>query len=112
MALASAWNIVVIIQEGFDDRLTNRKFYGHGVYFTTDVCKAHQYTSFDATIRPANQHGRIQAVVQTFATGLAGIEDNRFLRTWSCLAYLTQNSIGIGPVTTSVWPRIACGVHG
>ena len=29
----------LIIQQGFDDRLTNRKLYGHGVYFTTDFCK-------------------------------------------------------------------------
>merc|ERR1711957_633057 len=31
------------MQEGFDDRMTRRHFYGRGVYFTTDSCKALEY---------------------------------------------------------------------
>ena len=30
----------LIIRHGFDDRLTQRKHYGRGVYLTTDACKA------------------------------------------------------------------------
>merc|ERR1712187_1056334 len=30
-------------KQGFDERLTQRKLYGRGVYFTSDACKAAKY---------------------------------------------------------------------
>merc|ERR1712107_737082 len=34
-----------IVRQGFDERLTRRGLYGRGVYFTTDACKALQYSA-------------------------------------------------------------------
>ena len=42
-------NVAHILQEGFDDRLSQRKLYGPGIYFTTDACKAAQYCGHGAT---------------------------------------------------------------
>eukprot|EP00929_Paragymnodinium_shiwhaense_P063300 TRINITY_DN31633_c0_g1_i1.p1 TRINITY_DN31633_c0_g1~~TRINITY_DN31633_c0_g1_i1.p1 ORF type:complete len:593 (-),score=40.33 TRINITY_DN31633_c0_g1_i1:259-2037(-) len=36
-----------ILEQGFDDRMANREMYGPGVYFTTDLCKAIQYSKPD-----------------------------------------------------------------
>ena len=33
-----------IVQQGFDERLFERGLYGRGIYFTTDACKALQYS--------------------------------------------------------------------
>merc|ERR1712012_471629 len=35
-----------IANQGFDDRLGGRELYGHGIYCTTDSCKAAQYAKF------------------------------------------------------------------
>jgi len=36
-------NAMHIARQGFDERLTQRRLYGRGVYFTIDACKAAQY---------------------------------------------------------------------
>ena len=45
---ATEENAQQIVKQGFDERLTQPKLYGRGVYFTADACKAVQYSGQNA----------------------------------------------------------------
>ena len=42
---------VHIAQQGFDFRLSNPGYYGHGTYFASQACRSHQYTSNNDALR-------------------------------------------------------------